>query len=143
MWRACKAPSRVQWYSKLHPFAFSVFFAVWRACKAPLVFSGTQKLHPLVLGVCVFFFLPAGRIHEARVSEKKSALYTVPGCTNTIPGPLFLKNMIEICCRFAFLSCSVCYLFISQPCVSGPETVADLVYAAGESARNKKSLPLL
>ena len=35
MWRACKAPSRVQWYSKLHTLMFSVCFAVWRACKDP------------------------------------------------------------------------------------------------------------
>ena len=51
MWRACKAPSRVQWYPK----------------------TATSRAH------CFFrFFLPAGHIHEARVSEKqkKSTLIT-------------------------------------------------------------------
>ena len=44
VWRACKAPSRVQWYPKTAP-------------------SRAQ---------CVFFvFFPAGRIREARVSEKQ------------------------------------------------------------------------
>ena len=49
-------------------------FAVWRACKPPLVFSGTQKC-TLSCSVCFFrFCFSAGRIHEARVSEKQSGL---------------------------------------------------------------------
>ena len=59
---------------------------------------------------------------------------------------LFLEIKTNIRYRFAFLSCSVCFL-ISQPRVFGPKTehesffyVVDLVYAAGESARKKPSL---
>ena len=56
------APSRVQ----------CVFLPCGVRARPPLVFSGTQKLHPLVLSVFFFvFFFPAGRIHEARVSEKQ------------------------------------------------------------------------
>ena len=57
MWRPCKAPSRVQWYSKLHPLVFSVcFLPCGVRVRPPLVFSGTQKLHPLVLSVFFSFF---------------------------------------------------------------------------------------
>ena len=55
-----------------HHLVFSVCFAVWCACKAPLVFRGTQKLYPLVFSVFFLLFIfAAGRIHEARVSEKQ------------------------------------------------------------------------
>ena len=42
-----------------------------RACWATLSHSGLAKLHPLVLSVFFRFIFPAGRIHEAGVSEKQ------------------------------------------------------------------------
>ena len=78
VWRACKAPFRVQWYSKLHPLVFSVcFLPCCVRLRHPLVFSGTQKLHPLVLSVFFFvFFFFSCRPHTRSPSkrEKKSAL---------------------------------------------------------------------
>ena len=86
VWLARKAPSRVQWYSKLQPLVFSVCFLTCGVrARPPLVFTGTQKLHPLVLSECFFsFFSPAGRIHEARVSEKqKKECPNMVSCPNS------------------------------------------------------------
>ena len=49
--------------------------------------------------------------YKSAYTHWKDAIHTVPGITNTIPGPFFLKNTIEICYRFAFLSCSVCFFW--------------------------------
>ena len=74
VWRACKAPSRVQWYSKLHPLVFSVFFAVWRACKAPSSVKWYPKLHTLVFSVCLcFFLLPAAYTTPSKRETKKAS----------------------------------------------------------------------
>ena len=54
MLRACKAPSCVQWSSKLHSRVFNVFFAVWRACKAPSRVQWYPKTAPS-RAQCVFF----------------------------------------------------------------------------------------
>ena len=73
VWRACKAPCRVQWYSKLHPLVFSVFFAVWRACKAPSRVQWYSKTAPSRVQ-CVLFSFFCCRLHiywTPRVSEKQ------------------------------------------------------------------------
>ena len=74
VWRACKAPSRIQWYSKLHPLVFSVcILPCGVRIRHPLVFSGTQKLHALVLSVFFFrvFFLPAAYTRPEYARNKK------------------------------------------------------------------------
>ena len=83
MWRACKAPSRVQWYSKLHPLAFSVcFFAVWRACRAALSYSVLAKSAPS-RAQCVSFRFPPCRPHtRARVSEKQKKASPKDACAS-------------------------------------------------------------
>ena len=62
MWRACKAPSRVQC---VLPCGVRV--------RPPLVFSGTQKLHPLVFSVffCFLFLLPAAYTTRSKRDAKQ------------------------------------------------------------------------
>ena len=70
--RACKAHSRVRWYSKTLSCSVCAF-AVGCACKAPSRVQWYPKTAPS-RAQCVFFFrflFHAGRIHEARVSEKQ------------------------------------------------------------------------
>ena len=82
VWRACKAPSRVQWYSKLHPLVFSVFF--------------------------LLFLLPAAYTTPSkRETKKRMPLYTIPGCTiihlmqmsDSVPFGVMYEC---ICLRFEF-----------------------------------------
>ena len=71
VWRACKAPSRVQWYSKLHPLVFSVFVAVWRAYKAPSRVQWYPKTASSRVQCVVFLICYCCRPHtRARISEK-------------------------------------------------------------------------
>ena len=70
MWCACKAPSRVQWYSKLHTLVFNVCFCRVTCVYGPLTCSVVPKNYTLS---CSVRFFPAGRTHEARVSEKKKS----------------------------------------------------------------------
>ena len=72
VWRACKAPSRVQWYSKLHPLVISVcFFPCGVRVRPPLVFSGTQKL-TLSCSGCFFSFLFSCRPHTRAPSKRET-----------------------------------------------------------------------
>ena len=59
--------------------------------------------------------------------------------TRTISGPLFLENAIEIRYRFAFLSCSVCFL-ISQPRLFGPKTEHKSFFRSQISCMRLKNL---
>ena len=71
MWRACKSPSRVQWYPKLHPLVFSVCFLPFEVRVMPLSCSVVPKTTPSRVQCDFSFFFAAGRIHDLQVSEKQ------------------------------------------------------------------------
>ena len=71
VWRACKAPSRVRWYPKLHTLVFSVCFLPRGVRVRPLSSSVVPQNCTLSCSVC---FFAACRIHDPRVNEKKSLL---------------------------------------------------------------------
>ena len=72
MWRACKAPSSVQWYSKLHTLVFSMCFLPCGVRVRPLPCSVVHQNCTLSCSVCFFSPFFSYQPHtRPRVSEKQ------------------------------------------------------------------------
>ena len=116
VWRACKAPSRVQ----------CVFLACGVRVRPSLVFSGSQKLHPLVFSVLLFLLLAAYTTPSKRETKKAS-----PYCTCVSARQFSSTNN-------ALPSSCLCICFPRASCISkAEERIWSARYAARERSRKK------